>query len=189
MKSEEPLGDNPTSAELEETGAAFNDVYLASGTFHYAYGKENHELALERTKGNLLIKAEGIPDNIDFSTKEVSDIYAVIDAAFRYSGNTRISTELDWDARNEMQSNTLMCPSPSYEGSTLGVTFIDKSAAAAVGRAEVESAVLKPEDVHITMGRNEITILKYVYDTAEDGFNIFLRVNDRWEQIHSMVVD
>ena len=189
MKSEEPLGDNPTSAELEETGAAFNEVNLASGTFHYAYGKENHELALERTKGNLLIKAEGIPDNIDFSTKEVSDIYAVIDAAFRYSGNTRISTELDWDARNEMQSNTLMCPSPSYEGSTLGVTFIDKSAAAAVGRAEVESAVLKPQDVHITMGRNEITILKYVYNTAEDGFNIFLRVNDRWEQIHSMVVD
>ena len=62
-------------------------------------------------------------------------------------------------------------------------------AAAAVGRAEVESAVLKPQDVHITMGRNEITILKYVYNTAEDGFNIFLRVNDRWEQIHSMVVD
>ena len=113
----------------------------------------------------------------------------MIDAAFRYSGNTRISTELDWDARNEMQSNTLMCPSPSYEGSTLGVTFIDKSAAAAVGRAEVESAVLKPQDVHITMGRNELTILKYMYDAESDSFVILMRVDGKWEQVHDMIVD
>mgnify|MGYP005951891487 CR=1 FL=1 len=192
MKSEEPLGDNPTSAELEETGAAFNDVYLASGTFHYAYGKENHELALERTKGNLLIKAEGIPDNIDFSTKNVEDVFESVDAFFSYSGLTDIYTELEWEVRNEIQSQTLMCPSPSYEGTTLGVSFIDRSAVAAQqagSRAVATRPVLEPEDVHITMGRNEITILKYVYDTAEDGFNIFLRVNDRWEQIHSMVVD
>lgn len=192
MKSEEPLGDNPTSAELEETGAAFNDVYLASGTFHYAYGKEAFSLALERTKGNLLIKAEGIPDNIDFSTKNVEDVFESVDAFFSYSGLTDIYTELEWEVRNEIQSQTLMCPSPSYEGTTLGVSFIDRSAVAAQqagSRAVATRPVLEPEDVHITMGRNEITILKYVYDTAEDGFNIFLRVNDRWEQIHSMVVD
>lgn len=192
MDSEAPLGDDPTTADLETEGAAANDIFLASGTFDYQYGKEAFSLALERTKGNLLIKAEGIPDNIDFSTKNVEDVFESVDAFFSYSGLTDIHTELEWGVRNEIQSQTLMCPSPSYEGTTLGVSFIDRSAVAsqqAGSRAVATRPVLEPEDVHITMGRNEITILKYVYDTAEDGFNIFLRVNDRWEQIHSMVVD
>lgn len=192
MDSEVPLGDDPTTADLETEGAAANDIFLASGTFDYQYGKEAFSLALERTKGNLLIKAEGIPDNIDFSTKNVEDVFESVDAFFSYSGLTDIHTELEWEVRNEIQSQTLMCPSPSYEGTTLGVSFIDRSAVAAQqagSRAVATRPVLEPEDVHITMGRNEITILKYVYDTAEDGFNIFLRVNDRWEQIHSMVVD
>lgn len=192
MDSEAPLGDDPTTADLETEGAAANDIFLASGTFDYQYGKEAFSLALERTKGNLLIKAEGIPDNIDFSTKNVEDVFESVDAFFSYSGLTDIHTELEWEVRNEIQSQTLMCPSPSYEGTTLGVSFIDRSAVAAQqagSRAVATRPVLEPEDVHITMGRNEITILKYVYNTAEDGFNIFLRVNDRWEQIHSMVVD
>lgn len=190
MDSEVPLGDDPFTGDMEVEGAAANDIFLACGTFDYQYGKEAFSLGLERTKGNLLIKAEGIPDNIDFSTKNVQDVYATVDAAFNYSGLTDIHTEQEWEEKNEIKTQTLMCPSPSYEGTTLEVSFIDISAVQQAGsRAGEGSPVLEPEDVHITMGRNEITILKYVYDTAEDGFNIFLRVNDRWEQIHSMVVD
>lgn len=186
MESEVPLGSNPYVGGMELEGAAANDIFLGSGTFDYRYGKENFSLGMERTKGNLLIKAEGIPDNIDFSTKDVQDVFAIVDNAFVYSGLTDIRTELDWDAKNEMKSETLMCPSPSFEGTTLGVSFIDKSA---MGRTDITRAVLEPEDVHITMGRNEITILRYVYDTTEDGFDIYVRVDDRWEQVHSMVVD
>lgn len=190
MDSEVPLGDDPFTGDMEVEGAAANDIFLACGTFDYQYGKEAFSLGLERTKGNLLIKAEGIPDNIDFSTKNVQDVYATVDAAFNYSGLTDIHTEQEWEEKNEIKTQTLMCPSPSYEGTTLEVSFIDISAVQQAGsRAGEGSPVLEPEDVHITIGRNEITILKYVYDTAEDGFNIFLRVNDRWEQIHSMVVD
>lgn len=191
MESEEPLGDNPTDAEMEAAGAAANDIYLACDTLDYRYGKETYTMGLERTKGNLLIKAEGLPDNIDFSTKNVEDVYGKVDAAFRYSTLTDIHTELEWDVQNEIETQTLMCPSPSYEGTTLGVSFIDRSAVSGQvsSRAVSTRPVLEPADVHITMGRNEITILKYVYDTQKDGFNIFIRVNDEWEQIHSMVVD
>lgn len=192
MESEEPLGDNPTDAEMEAAGAAANDIYLACDTFDYRYGKEAYTMGLERTKGNLLIKAEGIPDNIDFSTKSVEDIYGKVDAAFRYSSLTDIQTELEWEVQNEIQSQTLMCPSPSYEGTTLGVSFIDRSAVAAqqaASRAVSTRPILRPADVHITMGRNEITILKYVYDSTDDEFDIFIRVNDEWEQIHTMEID
>lgn len=193
MKSDEPLGEDATTAEMEAVGAAANDVYLASATFDYRYGNEKHSLAMERTKGNLLIKAEGIPDNIDFSTKDIQDIYNFVDNGFQYSTLTDIHTELDWqEIRSEIKSETLMCPSPSYEGSTLSVMFIDKSAAGSQGRAAYYPT-LEPQDINITMGRNEITILKYVYvdegGSGEGDFEIYLRVNDNWELLHGMELD
>lgn len=193
MKSDEPLGEDATTAEMEAVGAAANDIYLASATFDYRYGNEKHTLAMERTKGNLLIKAEGIPDNIDFSTKDIQDIYNFVDNGFQYSTLTDIHTELDWqEIRSEIKSETLMCPSPSYEGSTLSVMFIDKSAAGTQGRATYYPT-LEPQDVNITMGRNEITILKYVYvdegGSGEGDFEIYLRVNDNWELLHDMELD
>lgn len=193
MKSDEPLGEDATTAEMEAVGAAANDIYLASATFDYHYGNEEHSLAMERTKGNLLIKAEGIPDNIDFSTKDIQDIYNFVDNGFQYSTLTDIHTELDWqEIRSEIKSETLMCPSPSYEGSTLSVMFIDKSAAGTQGRATYHPT-LEPQDVNITMGRNEITILKYVYvdegGSGEGDFEIYLRINDNWELLHDMELD
>lgn len=193
MKSDEPLGEDATTAEMEAVGAAANDIYLASATFDYRYGNEEHLLAMERTKGDLLIKAEGIPDNIDFSTKDIQDIYNFVDNGFQYSTLTDIHTELDWqEIRCEIKSETLMCPSPSYEGSTLSVMFIDKSAAGTQGRATYHPT-LEPQDVNITMGRNEITILKYVYvdegGSGEGDFEIYLRVNDNWELLHDMELD
>ncbi len=193
MKSDEPLGEDATTAEMEAVGAAANDIYLASATFDYRYGNEEHLLAMERTKGDLLIKAEGIPDNIDFSTKDIQDIYNFVDNGFQYSTLTDIHTELDWqEIRSEIKSETLMCPSPSYEGSTLSVMFIDKSAAGSQGRATYYPT-LEPQDVNITMGRNEITILKYVYvdegGSGEGDFEIYLRVNDNWELLHGMELD
>ena len=193
MKSDEPLGEDATTAEMEAVGAAANDIYLASATFDYRYGNEKHTLAMERTKGDLLIKAEGIPDNIDFSTKDIQDIYNFVDNGFQYSTLTDIHTELDWqDIRSEIKSETLMCPSPSYEGSTLSVMFIDKSAAGSLGSAAYYPT-LEPQDINITMGRNEITILKYVYvdegGSGEGDFEIYLRVNDNWELLHDMELD
>lgn len=193
MKSDEPLGEDATTAEMEAVGAAANDIYLASATFDYRYGNEEHLLAMERTKGDLLIKAEGIPDNIDFSTKDIQDIYNFVDNGFQYSTLTDIHTELDWqEIRSEIKSETLMCPSPSYEGSTLSVMFIDKSAAGTQGRATYHPT-LEPQDVNVTMGRNEITILKYVYvdegGSGEGDFEIYLRVNDNWELLHGMELD
>lgn len=188
MKSETPLGEDATTAEMEEVGAATNDIYLASATFDYQYGNEEHTLALERTKGNLLIRAEGIPDNIDFSTKDIEDIFGWVDNSFNYSSPTDIHTELEWAVQNNIITETLMCPSPSYEGSTLSVSFIDKSAVQTQGRAAALAPTLEPQDVHITMGRNEITILKYVYK-GNDDFDVFVRVNDNWEDIHGMEVE
>lgn len=188
MDDEGSLGAGSTEAGMESSGTAANDIYLACATFDYRYGSEIHTLGMERTKGNLLIRAEGIPDNIDFSTKTIAGVFGLVDNGFSYSELTDVQTELDWTVRNEIQTQTLVCPSPSFEGSTLSIEFIDKSQAPA-GRATLQPS-LSPRDVNITMGRNEITILRYVYREQSGGdFDIYLRVNDNWELLHSMGID
>ena len=64
MQSEEPLGEDATQAEMEAAGAAANDIYLASATLEYRYGRDLFSVGIERTKGNLLIKAENLPDMV-----------------------------------------------------------------------------------------------------------------------------
>lgn len=191
MKSEEPLGPNASQAEMEAAGAAANDIYLASGTFDYRYGNDTFTLGMERTKGNLLIRAEGIPDNIDFSTKDVSNVFATVNDRFVYSDLTDIHTELDWEVRNEIETQTLMSPSPSFEGSRLSVAFIDKSAVTTDASRATLHPTLVPQDVNITMGRNQITILKYLYEEGSGGgsFRIYVRVNGNWELLHQMEID
>lgn len=190
LTGEEPLSEDASQADLEADGAATNDVYLASGIVDYRYGQETFTLGMERTKGNLLIRAEGLPDNIDFSAKRIKAVYEWIDTRFVYSQLTDIRTSLDWEVKNDILTQTRMCPSPSYEGSTLSVVFIDKSA---VGGQDPDSPhpILKPQDVLITMNRNEITILKYLYeeDDGEGSFKIYVRVNDNWELLHQMEID
>lgn len=194
MQSEEPLGKDATQAEMEAAGAAANDIYLASATLEYRYGRDLFSVGMERTKGNLLIKAENLPDNIDFSTKNIEDIFALVDRHFTYSGLTAVHTERDWMVPNEILTQTLMCPSPVYEGSKLSVAFIDKSAVTqtAAGQRVTYYPTLVPQDVHITMGRNEITILRYAYvaeGDSEGEFRIYVRVNGNWELIHDMEIE
>lgn len=190
MDNEESLGNDSTDADMKASGTAANDIYLASDTFDYRYGNEAHTIGLERTKGNLLIKAEGLPDNIDFSTKNIDGVYGLVDNGFAYSELTNVQTELDWTVQNDILTQTLICPSPSYEGSSLNVVFMDKSAMADAGRATLYPS-LSPQDINITIGRNEITILKYVYREGDNGadFDIYLRVNDNWELLHEMEID
>lgn len=190
MDGEDGLGENAAHADMEANDTATNDIYLGCGTFDYRYGNETHTLALERTKGNLLIKAEGLPDNIDFSTKNIDGIYGTVDSAFGYSLPTNVATALDWTVQNDIQTQTLMCPSLSFEGSTLNIVFFDKSQIPSGTRA-TSYATLEPQDVNITVGRNEITILRYVYTELGDGaeFDIFLRVNGNWELLHHMQID
>lgn len=189
MDNEESLGANASEAGMESSGTASNDIYLGCGTFDYRYGSESHTLGLERTKGNLLIKAEGLPDNIDFSTKNIEGVYGLVDSGFSYSEPTNVRTELDWTVQNDILTQTVVCPSETFEGSKLSIVFIDKSQVAGAGRSTLYP-MLTPQDVNITMGRNEITILRYVYRASADPeFSIYLRVNGNWELLHEMEIE
>lgn len=184
MKSDKPLGGDATAAELEHADAAQNDVYLGEAEVDYRYGGERHRLELERAKGRLIIVAENLPDGIDLSEKTVNDVYSVVTSGFEYSSLVNLTSRTVWTAPNDIVTHTLTCPSEGIETSKLEVDFY------ATGTRGTRAAqVLSPDDIHITMGRNEITVVKYVYDESKGDFLIYMLVNDNWEQVHKMEID
>lgn len=187
MKTDRPIAGNISEEELENVGVVKSDLYLASGEFDYHYGAENFMLEMERAKGDLMIRAEGLPDNIDFSAKSVDNIYGLVRSGMVYQNLVTLTTKTAWEQPNEILTQTLLCPSVGIEASTLHVAFAEgEISGLAAGRA---TQILVPEDVHITMGRNQLTILKYVYKADSGTFEIYLRVNDNWEKLHGMEID
>ena len=65
--------------------------------------------------------------------------------------------------------------------STVYVRFFDNAA--------METPVAEPPAVDVTMNRNEITALRYVYDAATDSFHIYLLVDDSWRVVHDMGIE
>lgn len=189
MKSDRPLGDNPSTGDMESADAANNDVYLTEDELDYRLGSEHHTVALERTKGRLLIKAEGLPDYVNLSEKTLADVYSIVSSGFDYSRLTDLFSRTRWTQKNEMTTHTLACPSQGMEKSTLDVSFHNEGTTRADGGG---FRSLYPEDIKVTMGRNELTVVRYVYEPeggGDDGFNIYVLVNDNWEQVHKMEID
>lgn len=187
MKSDRPLGDDPSTGDMESADAANNDIYLTEDEVDYRLGSEHHTVALERTKGRLLIKAEGLPDYVNLSEKTLADVYSIVSSGFDYSRLTDLFSRTRWTQPGEITTHTLACPSKEMEKSTLDVSFHNEGEARADGFHS-----LYPEEIKVTMGRNELTVVRYVYEPdggGDDGFNIYILVNDNWEVVHGMEID
>lgn len=161
LQSDEPLEDDPTTVELEKYNASENDIYVVSDTLDYAYGNESFRVGLERAKGKLIVQAVNLPAFVDFSTKLIDHVYSYVTHDFNYGKETEVHTETFWKQPNDIVTETLLCPSTDLDESKLSVSFYDYSTVES--QRSRAARLLTPEDVQITMGRNELTVVKYIY--------------------------
>ena len=161
LQSDEPLGEDPTTSELEEYDAWQNDIYVVSDTLDYIYGNESFRVGLERAKGKLIVQAVDLPNYVDFSTKLIDNVYSYVSHNFSYDKVTEVYTETHWKQPNDIVTETLLCPSTDLDESKLSVSFYDYSTVES--QRSRAARLLTPEDVQITMGRNELTVVKYIY--------------------------
>lgn len=164
MRSEVPLGDDTSTSDLHLYHAQGNDIYLSCDTLVYDERQYQYRVELERVKGKLLIKAENLPDEIRFSTKDITNVYAYITSDFNYSLSTLVHTDTLWTQPNEILTGTLLCPSTEPEESNLSINFYEVFSEEL--RAEKGRRWIAPEDIRITMSRNTLTILRYVYESG-----------------------
>lgn len=164
LQSERPLGDNPTASDLHLYNAEGNDIYLQSDTLLYDEHTYDYTVELERVKGKLIVRAENLPDHIDFSTKDITDVFAYVTGSFTYGKEALVHTDTLWQEPNEILTKTLLCPSTDIDNSNLSINFYDYSAYRSLLRAANTHSWIAPEDIRISMRRNELTILRYIYE-------------------------
>lgn len=162
-----------------------DDVYQVCDTLvydenHYCYTSE-----MERTKGKLVIWSENLPAGYNVMDTEVSDLYGIVNPSFQYSEETSVFQESEIKAGAKTKTSIFLPPSFQKDESVVDVYFRKNSGEGAGS----SSSVLKPDDVKVSMERNKITVLKYVYDSDRNRFTIYMKVNDNWEEIHGMILD
>ncbi len=171
---------NRNVLDLHPGGTEGGDVYMTNDTLVYDAWSYDYTVEMERTKGKLIVLATNLPDDIRWSGQSDNGLYRNVDSRFDYSDETGVNTAGEWtSAEKAILTKTVLSPSQHTDGTVQRMQFYD-----APDRT-LPAAV--PEDVQLTMRRNELTVLKYVYE--EGRFIIYLLVNGDWEQVHGMVID
>lgn len=179
LKTERPIGDDGAYENMLTEETLNRDIYVTHDTLDYQIGKELFHTELERTRGKLLIQAQNVPDYVNHSAKSISNVFQYVERKLNYAVAGTVQTDTLWQDKNQIQTETLLCPSTSINESKLQVRFENSRT----------GDVLTPEDIQITMSRNMLTIIRYVYQEESDDFGIYVFVNDNWEKVHGMEVE
>lgn len=162
--------------DLHAGGVEGYDVYMTADELLYDERNYEYVVKLKRLKGKLIIQAEGFPDRIEWSKKIVSDVMGNVDYELHYSEPEEVVTERSWTGRTtNYVSDTYLAPSVSPAGSEIEALLYDDP--------QMEVPVISLPSVSATLTRNEITVLRYVYDVHTGTSNVFILMNDGWNEI------
>lgn len=162
------------------------DVYMTCDTLLFDEWNHDYTVHLERVKGKLLIEGVNLPEEVNWSRKAITRLSGNVDYRFDYRPEETeyVVTETDWSANpaSSVVSDTYLAPTVTTdEDSRLYLRFFDDPA--------MQTPVLTPPEIDLRMNRNEITVLRYVYDSDDDTFSIYILIDDAWQVLHEMVVE
>ena len=176
------LSDDRLSMLIHPDKVQGNDVYLLNATLVYDAYNYDYTLEMERIKGKLVVLAENLPDNFDMVHIDANNLYGKVSANFEYSDEASVCNKVAIASTSLIKTATYMAPSIMTDGTVLDVNFVKENNSSG-------KLLLIPDDVKISMERNKITMLKYVFNKEEDKFYIYIKVNDNWEVVHGMILD
>lgn len=180
LGEEKPDGDDYTQMALHPGSRPAGDVYLASDTLRYDELDYSHTLGMKRVKGKLIVSVEEMPTEFLCSSKVITGIRTGVDNRFRYDGATVLPSVTRWPRPGSIVTKQVMAPSTEVDASLAKLRFY-------VGD-EVCDNWIAPEVVSLTMTRNQLTILRYIYDPCCCSFKILILINDNWEILHEMEI-
>lgn len=182
LENPEPLGEDPTTLDFHPDNSEGGDIYMTNDTLQYDAWHNDYTVELERTKGKLIIEKLDLPAEIKESEKSISGLFAKVDNEFKYTGETSVTSRMKIIPSPQIVTKTVLSPSLRENGSVLSLAFFGNNS------DEIESALI-PKNVNITMRRNELTVLRYVWVPEKMDFDIYMLVNDNWEKILKMEID
>lgn len=181
------LNDNSTldreslTIELHSVNQEGTDSYLTNDTLVYNEDNYTYAVDLERTKGKLIIQTENLPAEFNFSEKNIEGLFHYIDPGFNYSGTTTVLTQTSLGRSSIVETKTMLAPSPKENAVKIGIDLYNRS--------DLTTPVLTSATVNTTIKRNELTLLKYVFNKDTQDFTIYIYLNDSWNIIYDMDIN
>lgn len=168
--------------ELHSGNQEGTDSYLINDTLLYDDHNYAYTVALQRTKGKLIIQVENLPDEVNYSEKRIDGLFHYTDPEFNYSGLTSVQTKTSWEKGAAIvSSSTLLAPSSEKETAVISVHLYNRSA--------IGNPLLTPTAINTTIKRNQLTLLKYVYNNENQNFTIYERLSGSWDIIYDMGIN
>ncbi len=194
ISNDEPLA--AIGLPLHPDGIVGGDPYHVHQSLTYDYRHASYTLEMERVKGKLIIETEHLPTVATQSDNSITQIRSLCAPDFVYSGSQKLTRHSDWTEQSIVDGaaqgtaeyrvwKTILAPSTADKATVLKLNFKDNA-------GTILERVL-PKDVNITMHRNSLTVLRYVWawipDEQQYGWIIYILINDNWEVYHEMIVD
>lgn len=183
IDSDEGIMGNGGAYDLHTGNVEGYDVYHGLLTFTYNEYQGEFVCPLQRVKGDLLILAEGLPGDINWSRKEVTGVSGHVSYGLQYTpgdAETVVTTHSWQPGLTRVYRETDLAPSVGGQ-STVDLAFYDNE--------QMQEPAAVPPSVDVTMERNRITTLRYTYDEATGEFEIHVLLDDGWRVVHEMGVE
>lgn len=158
-----------------------SDIYLVHDTLVYDINHNAYTLGMKRVTGKLIIDVTNLPTYVNYVSKSISNIFQQVNYQFTYTNPVTVSKSDTWTPSEEVVLHTKLAPSTGELNSLLHLDFYDNPSLAI--------PTLTPKDVNVTMKRNELTTLKYVYDDKTQDFIIYMWMNDGWEIVNDLGIN
>lgn len=176
---EEGILSGGTNYDLHQGHMEGYDVYMTADELLYDEYHYDYIVSLKRLKGKLLVQAVNFPAEIGWSKKEVSGVTGNVDYEFHYSEPETVVTYTEWTTRtSEFVSSTLLSPSATSKGCTINAALYDSP--------EMETPVIQTQTDQVEMNRNEITVLRYVYNQDSGSTSVYILLDDGWDAVHNL---
>lgn len=175
------LTDRSLTSIIHKGAQEGSDIYLAHDTLLYDINHYTYTLGMKRVTGKLILDVTNLPASIRYANKSINNIFRQVNYQFAYANPITVSKSDTWAPSEEVVLHTKLAPSTGDLKSLLHLDFYDNPSLA--------TPTLTPKDVNVTMNRNQLTILKYVYDDKARDFNIYMWTNDGWEIINGLDIN
>lgn len=155
-----------------------DDVYVAQGVLEYTPYSGTQTLYMERVKGELLILVENLPVDGDKLTASIDGLQGIVTRKLEYSEKSGADFSRTQQGAVSMAAEVMLAPTKARSSGILKAVFDG-----------ADGTRFTPKDVHLTIKRNELTIVKYVYDPLNGDFAIYLFIDGQWEAYHDMTIE
>lgn len=164
------------SYNLHPANAEDMDTYLLTDTIDFTSQNPSPYLELQRTKGNLYILIQNLPDSVARIEEQVSGVSQNVDQSGGYNGEGIVLKSFTDNLLPSANMLTFLAPTVTGKNSIIRLALYTKDAT---------TPFMFIPDFNMTVKRNEVAAFMLNFK-PEGGIEIWVSADGTWTKLHDM---